>query len=199
MICKNLVTVLSIMQEKKVIFLGNSSVGKTSIINKLLTGDFDENVTPTIGVAFTSQRYENQKHNVCITYWDTAGQEQYRNIVPMFYRGSNIAVIVFDVSIETDFADCDYWINGIYEHCDSKPEIIIVGNKIDLPRVVTFTQGTDYAMENNATYVEVSAKTGENMDMLLDTLIDVSSHQNTPTEVQPAAPQPVSNNSNQCC
>lgn len=177
----------------KVVFLGESSVGKTSIITRYITGQFLRD-NATIGAAFISHQLKiSSEHIVQLEIWDTAGQERYRSLTTMYYRNTNVAIVVFDLSnfhIDATLNDIDIWIEKLYEYNNipnnnnDKLNIIIVGNKIDLLeenddmlairetmlRYLDIKKNQDY---NNIVlkYLEVSAKTGENVSNLFENVI----------------------------
>jgi len=115
--------------EYKIVFLGDSTVGKTSIVNRFMHNKFDPNLYSTIGCSFNRICHQNIYYNT----WDTAGQERYRSLASMYYRKAQIMVIVYDASKDGSLTSVDEWISEIYNAsigCEYK--IIIVGNKIDL-------------------------------------------------------------------
>jgi len=109
----------------KIVILGDLGVGKSSIVNRLISGNFFEGTDSTIGAAYNKVTFQGMTLNI----WDTAGQEKFRSIAPIYYRNAKVAIIVFDVSreINTSFKSIDYWIKHLDE-C----KIFIIGNKIDL-------------------------------------------------------------------
>lgn len=175
----------------KVVFLGNSSVGKSSIITRYTQGKFIKN-NATIGAAFSSRQIvRDSEHIIQLDIWDTAGQERYRSLTQMYYRDTNVAVIVFDLSCSCDdiINQLNSWINELFKYIDGSSEIegltiVVVGNKLDLieeagqgdmirNRVKMFIderQGDNRRCDIR--YVEVSAKTGENVvDLFEDVII----------------------------
>jgi len=120
----------------KVILVGDSSVGKTSIIYRFIQGDYDENVTSTIGVAYSRQKVWMEEHSrsLDIDLWDTAGQERFDSIIPRYFRGAGGIIVVFDTTDYTSVENArKRWLDKI--KCfslDNKPVVTIVGNKSDL-------------------------------------------------------------------
>tara|TARA_B100000497_G_C7672557_1_gene405975 strand:- start:470 stop:1036 length:567 start_codon:yes stop_codon:yes gene_type:complete len=143
----------------KMVFLGETGVGKTSICNRLTNDYFVENQEATIGASFVSHII----NDVRLQIWDTAGQERYRSLTPMYYRGADVCVLVYDVSIESTFRRLRDWIKSIYDKGDN-PLFVIIGNKIDCTRIISKEQAQMFAETINAFYFETSAKTGENVD-----------------------------------
>ncbi|MEE8478850.1 MAG: GTP-binding protein, partial [Candidatus Neomarinimicrobiota bacterium] len=115
----------------KVVFLGDTSVGKSCLAVRFVRNDFFEFQEPTIGAAFLSKTmtYNNKRYKFEI--WDTAGQERYRSLAPMYYRGARAAVIVYDITHEDSFKGAKSWIRELKKKT-SNCLIILVGNKIDL-------------------------------------------------------------------
>ena len=147
----------------KIVTLGDSMVGKTSIVYRYFENKFNESILSTIGIDFKTKYIKVRDASVKVLIWDTAGQEKFRNIAKQYYQGANGVLLVFDVSDRKSFERIEYWINEIKENnkIDSM-YLVIVANKIDLinKRVVTREEAEKYAEKNNISYFEVSAKTG---------------------------------------
>lgn len=150
------------IKDLKVVFLGDSQVGKTCIIGKFVTGDTLQNAQPTIGVAYLSKTITVENKEYKLLLWDTAGQEAYRGMAPMYYRNSRIAVICFDITSARSYDSVRYWINELRENIDNPITIVICGNKSDLDseREVSFESASKAAEEEDAIYCETSAVTG---------------------------------------
>lgn len=123
----------------KLVLLGDSSVGKTSLVHRFANDHFDPLTSNTIGAAFITKEYQsvnNVDKNVKFEIWDTAGQERYRSLTPMYYRNAKIALLCYDLSnIQESFEKSKYWINQLTmanEGLSEKMKIIIVGTKSDL-------------------------------------------------------------------
>lgn len=143
--------------DNKVVFLGNASVGKTSIIHRFIHKNFFSSSQPTIGAAFVTSIVKVNDTDVRLNIWDTAGSERYRTLVPLYYRNANVAVIVFDLSDYSSFTDSLKWL----EELDT-PHVFLVGNKFDIKSF-----DTEFILkEKNLTFIEVSAKTGLFIDEL---------------------------------
>jgi small GTP-binding protein len=148
----------------KIVTLGDTEVGKTSIVYRYFENKFNESILSTIGIDFKTKYIKVRDASVKVVIWDTAGQEKFRNIAKQYYQGANGVLLVFDVSDRKSFERIEYWLQEIKENnkIDSM-YIVIVANKIDLinKRVVTREEAEKYAEKNNISYFEVSAKTGE--------------------------------------
>ena len=150
----------------KVVRLGQSGTGKTSVITQYVRGIFTLGSYPTIGASFVTKTEIVNNENINISIWDTAGQELYRGLTPMYYRNAMAAIIIFDLTNNESFKAVNGWIDELR---DNSPEtlIAICGNKLDLPgRVVTREQGVQLAKSMDAHYFETSAATSEGVKEL---------------------------------
>lgn len=158
----------------KISFLGDSSVGKTSLITKYLESKFTpQGKGATINVEVKEKTIKIDAFTeVKLRIWDTAGAEQYASFTKNYIRGSNGIIIVFDYTNEKSFQNLDMWmdlINDIVE--EGKVEKILVGNKCDLPDAkVTDDMGKQYAEKHGMKFINVSAKDGVNIDYLFEVL-----------------------------
>jgi Rab family protein len=150
----------------KVVFLGDSGVGKTSIVAKYVSGTLPERINPTIGAAFLTKVIDFEEQKLELLIWDTAGQEVYRGLAPMYYRSSAIAIVVFDVTSTDSYNSVDYWIQELKANVEESIVICVCGNKIDLEenRVVDSLVASGSAVEKGALYVEASATTGAGIE-----------------------------------
>ena len=156
----------------KITMVGNSSVGKTSIINRYFENKFDLNSTePTINAFFHCKNIKIDPFTEAqMQIWDTAGQEKYRSLTKNYLLNANGILIVFDLSDEKSFNDLDSWIEEINNIIDEKKVVIIlVGNKSDLPdQKIDNDKALTYAKKYNMKYLSVSAKEGINIDYLFE-------------------------------
>ncbi|KAK8846330.1 GTP-binding protein of the rab [Tritrichomonas musculus] len=150
----------------KISFLGPKTGGKTCIITRFHNNNFSTQVDSTIGVSFLSHTIQTSKTKITLHIWDTAGEERYRCIIPMYFRGSAALVVVFDVSSQPNFEQAKEWFKIILDEENEVFDLYFVGNKIDLPRRVSKKDAIDFAKSVNATYIETSAKTGEKINDL---------------------------------
>lgn len=172
--------------ELKLVLLGESSVGKSSIVTRFTTGNFHRS-NATIGAAFTTKTLslesivpetgETIDKKIKLEIWDTAGQERYRSLAPMYYRNTDVALIVFDVTNKDSIARAQSWIDELNryinegEHEERGILIKIVGNKIDLNPEARETQNLPYIQDQGYNWFPVSAKTGDGIDELFDTIV----------------------------
>lgn len=150
----------------KVILLGDGGVGKSSLMTRYVNNVFDESTLHTIGVEFLNKdvNYENKSYTLQI--WDTGGQERFRSLRTPFYRGSDICILVYDVTNQTTFDNLDHWHQEFLMHAQVREEFpfLLLGNKVDLPeRVVTESSARSWCTARNISYLESSAKIGLNV------------------------------------
>ena len=149
-----------------------------SIVQRALNGIFNEVNSSTLGAAYTSLLiYNGDKPISRLQIWDTAGQEKFRGMTPMYYRGSDVAILVFSIDDLTSFKGIDVWYKSLQENVTNEQEethidIYLVGNKKDLEgmRTVSRESAEQKAKEMSAKYYEVSAKTGESIEDLFRTI-----------------------------
>ncbi|OHT16293.1 Ras-related protein Rab-22A [Tritrichomonas foetus] len=156
----------------KIVFIGESGSGKTSIVSRFINDTFSEDLSPTIGASFINKTISYQEKNVELSLWDTAGQEAYRGLMPMYYRNAIAAVIVFDVTKQESFNKVQSWIDELKNACDAIT-MIICGNKIDLEdkRIITTSDAQNLANIHNINYCEVSAKENIGIQMLFQKIV----------------------------
>ena len=153
----------------KVVLVGDSQVGKTCIISRLVNDVFKTNNPATIGAAFQTFTVSTATGTVALQIWDTAGQEKYRSLTPMYYRAAEIAILCYDVTNARSLEAMEQWTNELVEKAPPNMQLIIVGNKIDLAeeRVIDKATAASFASKHGAVhYAEVSAKTGEGVKEL---------------------------------
>ena len=150
----------------KLVFLGDSAVGKSCIVARFIRGEFTDFQEPTIGAAFNTANIDLGEYEVRFEIWDTAGQERYRSLAPMYYRGAQVAVIVYDITQPESFTGAKNWIEEIKRKGNPDCIIALLGNKIDLDkhRKVTQKEVDSYANLNEIINLNVSAKTGFNIE-----------------------------------
>jgi small GTP-binding protein len=150
----------------KLILIGNSGVGKSSILNRYMNKTFEESYKCTIGVDFLMKSIEINGKTVKLQLWDTAGQEKYKSMVASYYRGANVALVVFDITSHESFDSLPLWIENYYKNGPEQKNIILIGNKKDMieERQVTQEEAELFSQTNNMIYFETSAKDGDNID-----------------------------------
>lgn len=157
------------MRSLKAVLVGDTKVGKSCLLSRFVQNTFDENMPATVGAAFLTKIVQTDSVNIRLQLWDTAGQEKYRSLAPMYYRSSAAAILVYDVTNKESLENLKTWIQEINNKAPQGIAVIIVGNKIDLvnERTVSQDAGLEVAKELGAVhYFEVSAKTGEGINQL---------------------------------
>jgi small GTP-binding protein len=148
----------------KVVFLGGSGVGKTSIVNQFLNHAFNAESAPTLGAAFLKL----ESDGVNLQFWDVAGAETYRTLAKNYYQGAHSALIVYATDNPTTLSEAREWEAQLKEDVTEMPALILVGNKVDIePRAVSVDDGEKLAEEIGALHLETSAKTRQGIDDLL--------------------------------
>lgn len=183
----------------KVILIGDSAVGKTSILTRFSDHNFSNNFISTVGIDFKVKKVKRDKRKVKLQIWDTAGQERYRTITAAFYRGTSAFLVVFDVTQMSTFVNVRTWLNQITANTDKDSHVIVlVGNKGDLEdhRQVPKETAQQLADELGVRYFETSAKSGDNVTEVFHHVADVLPTQDE-EDPFPQSPQTVSLDDNQ--
>jgi len=152
----------------KLVFLGDESVGKTSMITRFMYDHFDDTYQATIGIDFLSKTMYLEDRVLRLQLWDTAGQERFRSLIPSYIRDSAVAIVVYDITNKTSFLNTHKWIEDVREERGHDVVIMLVANKIDLNdhRQVTKSEGEEKATQLGVMFMETSAKSGENIKAL---------------------------------
>ncbi|KAJ3066747.1 Ras- protein Rab-6B [Podochytrium sp. JEL0797] len=156
------------LKKFKLVFLGEQSVGKTSLITRFMYDKFDNTYQATIGIDFLSKTMYLDDRSVRLQLWDTAGQERFRSLIPSYIRDSSVAVVVYDISNRASFQSTTKWIDDVRAERGNDVIIVMVGNKTDLSdkRQVSTDEGETKAKEAGVLFIETSAKAGYNVKAL---------------------------------
>lgn len=156
----------------KLVLLGESAVGKSSIALRFVRREFIPNQEATIGAAFLARSVSTPVGNVKLELWDTAGQERYRSLAPMYYRGAAGAVVVYDITSSDSLRRAVTWIKELRTSGDPNIAVVLVGNKCDLDslRQVPTHEAEAVAQQENVLFFEASAKDGTNIDEIFSSL-----------------------------
>lgn len=157
------------LSKYKLVFLGDQSVGKTSIITRFMYDNFDKRYQATIGIDFLSKTIYLKDKTVRLQIWDTAGQERFRSLIPSYIRDSSVAVVVYDVTNRVSFLNSTRWVEDVRSERGSKVVIYLVGNKIDLgneKRQVSTDEGKEKSEKYGLLFIECSAKAGQNVKQM---------------------------------
>ena len=144
----------------KLLLIGNSSVGKSSLLFRFVENVWDDSFVPTIGVDFKLKTLEVNGKKVKLQIWDTAGQERFKNITASYYRGGNGVLVVYDITERESFDNLTSWLIEIEKNANKNVYKLLIGNKYDLEdkRKVTYQEGKDFAESNGMKFIETSAK-----------------------------------------
>ncbi|GME67938.1 unnamed protein product [[Candida] boidinii] len=164
----------------KLVLLGEAAVGKSSLVLRFVSNDFQENKEPTIGAAFLTQRCTIGDKIIKFEIWDTAGQERFASLAPMYYRNAQAALVVYDITKPASFIKARHWVKELHEQASKNIIIALVGNKYDLvmgddgeeqngeensdKRKVSVDEGKALAEEEGLLFFETSAKTSFNVN-----------------------------------
>ena len=153
---------------QKVVLLGDSGVGKTSIVLQLSEHVFRRNTSPTVGSGVISKEIETPSGLVTLNIWDTAGEERYKSFTGLYTQNAVGCVAVFDLTCNESFDALPNWIEIFEQNAESEHTIWVVGNKSDVEdsRAVDYNKAFDWCENHGYRYSEVSAKTGENIDLV---------------------------------
>ena len=189
----------------KVVLLGDSSVGKSSVAIRFSKNEFSEFQESTIGAAFLTKTINDRKSinpndKVRFEIWDTAGQERYHSLAPMYYRGAKAAMVVYDITSEVSFEKAKEWVNELQQSANENMIISLVGNKTDIEylRKVEKDKAIEYANQNDLVFLETSAKSGDNITEAFNRIAD-----RLPREIETKQTPLISTTSvaskNRCC
>ena len=152
----------STVTTRKIVLLGDQNVGKTSIALRYVEGTFSSKMTSTIGAFFLSKKINVSGNSVKLQIWDTAGEERFRAMAPMYYRGADAAILVVDVTDINSFVTMKGWVEELHTNTMKKDIVLSIAcNKTDLlNRKVPEETVNEYAKSAGAQVYETSAKTG---------------------------------------
>eukprot|EP01121_Diplochlamys_sp_Union-15-3_P009966 TRINITY_DN2749_c0_g1_i1.p1 TRINITY_DN2749_c0_g1~~TRINITY_DN2749_c0_g1_i1.p1 ORF type:complete len:221 (-),score=45.89 TRINITY_DN2749_c0_g1_i1:34-696(-) len=156
--------------EGKILLLGNSLVGKTSIAIRFVKEQWLPKTNPTIGASFLTKELTLGPNKIKLQIWDTAGQERFRSLAPMYYREAAAALLIFDLTEFDSFSKLHEWVSELQSNVEGEIILLLIGNKADkvqeekTNRKVSFDAAQDYASSINASYHEVSAKSGQSIE-----------------------------------
>jgi Ras-related protein Rab-18 len=162
-----------ILATLKILIIGESGVGKSSILLRFTDDLFDAQQAATIGVDFKVKTLTVDGNKTKLAIWDTAGQERFRTLTPSYYRGAQGAILVYDVSSRETFSKLNIWLNEL-ETFANKPDIVkmLVANKVDKQnREVTKDEGLKFARKHSMLFIEASAKTKEGVQIAFEELV----------------------------
>ena len=160
---------------KKVVLLGDSNVGKTSLVLRFVKNQFNADPVSTVGAAFLQSPVTDDSLDEKIQFgiWDTAGSERYKALAPMYYRGAEVAIVVYDITSFKSFEGAKNWVRDLKLYGQPNVVIALAANKCDLEegREVEVAEGAEFAQKSGADFFETSAKNDENVGRIFTTLV----------------------------
>ena len=150
----------------KAVLLGESKVGKTSLCSRYVSGEWDSNTAATISASCFNKDLVIDDSKIKFYIWDTAGQEQFRSISPIYYRSAHVAILVFDLTSIPTMEVANFWVNELKSNGPSGVPLVAIANKSDLKmlRQISSQDAKTFAESIGAQYFECSALSGENVD-----------------------------------
>ena len=162
----------------KMCVFGDSGVGKSTLINRYITAKFDYDLKSTLGAAILMKFIETETMKITLQIWDFAGEERFRSLLPSYAQGSSAAIFMCDISNRDSITNIDKWLSTFNEglkNRNPKFPLIVVGGKLDLEEKRTLSKKDIEAIltvREEFDYIECSSKTGENVDLLFQTIVD---------------------------
>ena len=157
----------------KIVLIGDTSVGKTNMLSRYISNEYNPNSQSTIGVELSTKNYIFDNNEVKVQIWDTAGQEKYRSITSSYYKGAQGCLLVYDITRKETFDNIDKWFSELKNSSNSDITAILIGNKCDLSneRKVTTEEAQKKAKLLNMAFMETSALDGSNIDKAFSELV----------------------------
>ena len=186
---------------RKVVLLGDTQVGKTSLINRLINDSEPIGLQPTIGCHCFDFKVDIGNIGVPLQLWDTAGQEIYSSIVPVYTRNAQAALVLFALNEESSFDHLSRWLDLLSETTPPDTPIFIIGSKLDLEndRKITHEQATQYTDTVNAKYFEISSMTGQGVEELFLSVAQSLLNTNNSDSIQNLKGESKHTQENDCC
>jgi len=159
----------------KVLLVGDSGVGKTSVLMRYTENTFSESSISSIGADFKIRNIPVDGREIKLQLWDTAGQERFRTITSSFFRGAHAVIIVYDVTNQLTFNNVKLWRQEVQKYAGARVNCVLVGNKCDLKDKIVIDTNTakTYADEIGIPFLETSAKDSLNIDQIFMTVVGI--------------------------
>lgn len=195
----------------KILLIGNSAVGKSSLLMRFADDIFHETFLPTIGVDFKIRTIEHEGSKIKLQMWDTAGHEKFKTITSAYYKGAQGILLVFDLCDKKSFGDIKTWLSEVDRFSTNESVKILVGNKSDLisDRQVSKEEAERFAENEGMIYYEASAKNNSKVDTIFRNLSDamkekfsrqyIEKYKKTTTYLTPLKPQALKAPKKTCC
>ena len=157
----------------KLVIVGDTNVGKTSLVNRYVEDTFGDTVANTVGVDFLACKMDLFGQTYTVQLWDTAGQERFRSVVKCYFKSALGVLLVFDVTSRQSFDHIVEWLGDIDDNIGESTTKVIVGNKADLEdeRVISYDEGRSFAESRKMMYFETSAKSAFGVDILFESIV----------------------------
>ncbi|XP_023856050.1 LOW QUALITY PROTEIN: ras-related protein Rab-18-like [Salvelinus sp. IW2-2015] len=158
----------------KILIIGESGVGKSSLLLRFTDDTFDPELAATIGVDFKVKTISVDGNKAKLAIWDTAGQERFRTLTPSYYRGAQGVILVYDVTRRDTFTKLDNWLNELETYCTRNDLVkMLVGNKIDKENhELDRNEGLKFARKHSMLFIEASAKTRDGVQCAFEELVE---------------------------
>ena len=176
----------------KVLLVGNTNVGKTSLLLRLADDTFDEQNRSSIGVDFRTRNYQLNGETIKVQMWDTAGQERFRSITRAYYRGATGIILLYDITNRESFEHIREWIRDVNANAPPNACRVLVANKSDLvnsSRAVTEEEGAALGREYGIPFKEISVKDAVNVEELFVSLVTSMRQIASPPTIQRQPPR----------
>ncbi|XP_067136921.1 ras-related protein Rab-22A-like [Centruroides vittatus] len=153
------------VRHMKVCLIGNAGVGKTCLATRLIYNTYNPLTPPSIGVAYGTKHFRIEGYSYQIHIWDTAGEERYLSMIPIYYRNSNAVIVAYDITNPISFVSVKNWIKEVKLYTSPDLVVAIAGNKCDLEesRRVDIKLAKNYADDTGAFFFETSARSNTNI------------------------------------
>ena len=169
----------------KILIIGDTNVGKTSLLIRSQTGSFNPETKNTIGIDFAQKTYVEQGKRYDLSIWDTAGQERFKSVTKAYYRDAHAAFLVFDLAVPSTLDHIRTWHKSLIDNLsecnnDVEPILILIGNKNDsIPKVTQEDINAVVSELHIPIYISTSAKTGDHVDDMFRSLLCLLSNKST--------------------
>lgn len=186
------------IRKQKVVLLGPCGVGKSNLISRFVNNTFKADCETTVGVLYVPCEVETSLGFVTLKIWDTAGQEQFRCLIPMYSRNADAILFVFDVTTESSFENIKDWVYQNKNEQVGNPLYVLVANKIDLENSFNIADAQDFAKEIDADFMQTSALSGLNVNSLFTMVAEKLVKRYAPVTPTSSLPKPEEQPSS-CC